>query len=299
MLKVTIDMYSGKPNPEFSITDKDAAERILKEIALNRGVITDADAPTQNQSGLGYRGINISLESDYLPQFFALPESFGLANGYSMLESKGIEIIEKLLHNFSNYSDGSESNFESKINKWVIGQMKNMSIKKFPSGNKSKPFELQDINQTCPYEKVNFEPNFWNNSEHIRKNNCYNFASNRRTDSFAQPGRGAGQMYNEITCNEVTRGAIADGCHRTDSCFSEEEIPRFFMALVIAPGPDFSDYHWYRQCSDGNWAHKPGQTAARLTDNSNRIITDPSVADRGPYTEFCGYMLSPKSLKIF
>ncbi len=70
------------------------------------------------------------------------------------------------------------------------------------------------------------------------------------------------------------------------------------MALVIAPGPSFIDYHWYRQCSDGNWAHKPGQTPARNTDESNHIITYPSTANRGPYTQFCGYMLAPKSMDI-
>lgn len=297
MLKVTIDMYSGKPNPEFSISDK-AAEDVLKEIALNKGVTTEVN--NFNQARLGYRGINISLESDYLPQFFGLPESFSLANGYSMLESKGSEIVEKLLHHNLKPSNllHHDSYFESGLNNWIIEQIKNIPSKKFPLSNKSLRFELEDATQPCPYEKVAFEPDFWNTSEHIRKNNCYNFASNRRTDTFAQPGRAAGQMYNNITCNEVTRGAIADGCHQVDSCFTEEEIPRFLMALVIAPGPEFSDYHWYRKCSDGNWAHKPGQTPARLTDNSNRIITDPSVADRGPYTEFCGYMLSPKSAKI-
>jgi len=58
------------------------------------------------------------------------------------------------------------------------------------------------------------------------------------------------------------------------------------VALVVFPG---YDYHWYRLDSDGMWSHKPGRTPARNTDNSLQPIANPELADRGPYTEFCGY----------
>ena len=66
------------------------------------------------------------------------------------------------------------------------------------------------------------------------------------------------------------------------------EKPRYLVALVVAPGPGFIDFHWYRKSSEGFWSHKPGSTAARNVDNSNRIITDPATCNRGPYTQFCG-----------
>ena len=49
------------------------------------------------------------------------------------------------------------------------------------------------------------------------------------------------------------------------------------------------DYHWYRQDADGMWSHKMGQTPATNRDNSNNLITDPAAANRGAYTNFCGY----------
>lgn len=295
MFKVTVDIYSGKPNPEFTLPHQ-VEQQILKEVALNKGAITKRNT---DHAQLGYRGIHIDFESDYLPQFYDLPQSFSIANGASMLESKSREIAENLLQHFTETSSFlNESTIDSGLKKWVMSQIRDLPVMTFPENKSHERFEPEDSTLPCAFEKVPFEPDFWNRVDHVRKNNCYNFATNRRTDTFAQPGRAVGKMYNSITCDEVTKAAIADGSHKFDICFSENEKPRFLMALVVAPGPEFNDYHWYRQCSDGNWSHKPGQTPAKNTDNSNRVIADPSTADRGPYTDFCGYMLSPKSMKV-
>ncbi len=55
------------------------------------------------------------------------------------------------------------------------------------------------------------------------------------------------------------------------------------VALVVNPGVD---YHWYRQDSDGLWSHKMGLDPVTRYDNSNKLIIDPEIADRGDYTEF-------------
>jgi hypothetical protein len=77
--------------------------------------------------------------------------------------------------------------------------------------------------------------------------------------------------------------------HRRYNCFPDSERPRYLVALVVAPGPGFVDYHWYRKMKEGFWGHKPGGTAVRNLDNSGNIISDPASCDRGPYTHFCGY----------
>ena len=59
------------------------------------------------------------------------------------------------------------------------------------------------------------------------------------------------------------------------------------VALTVAPG---YDYHWYRLDSNGMWTHKPGMTAATNLDQSSQTISSPETADRGPYTDFCGYL---------
>ncbi|MHC4956375.1 MAG: hypothetical protein ACYTGZ_21240 [Planctomycetota bacterium] len=133
-----------------------------------------------------------------------------------------------------------------------------------------------------------YSPNFWNSSSWVRtNNNCYNYSNNKRTDTFAQPGRASGTTLglSNLNCADVTAAAIADGI---EAAPSSATCPSHCVkiALVINPGVD---YHWYRLDSDGMWTHKPGQTAATNLDNSGNPITNPETADRGGYTIFCGY----------
>jgi hypothetical protein len=132
-----------------------------------------------------------------------------------------------------------------------------------------------------------YEPRSWNDSNGIQyNNNCYNYGCDKKTGTFAQPGRGSGNMYSSIDCTEVGAGAVSDGLVPVDcdtGCGCNE--CRHQVALVIWPGEDF---HWYRKDRDGRWSHKPGGTAATNLDNSGNLITDPRTADRGPYTVFCG-----------
>jgi hypothetical protein len=131
-------------------------------------------------------------------------------------------------------------------------------------------------------------------------NNCYNYATNKQTNSFAQPG--GFLPPGDITCDTVSAGATADGFEPIthgdpDSCGPGDCV----VALVIQPGPPANpvqDFHWYRRNSDGSWSHKPGQTRATRNDASGNPITDPQTADRGGYTIFCGYYCVPCTFEI-
>jgi hypothetical protein len=70
------------------------------------------------------------------------------------------------------------------------------------------------------------------------------------------------------------------------------------VALVVAPGPGFVDFHWYRLQKEGFWGHKPGQTEARNIDQSGAVIYNPETANRGPYTLFCGYFYGCNSQRM-
>jgi hypothetical protein len=138
-----------------------------------------------------------------------------------------------------------------------------------------------------------YEPDRWNDPYVAgfdygkqAKNNCYNYACNKATDTFAQPGYAHGSWPNPMQCPPVTAGALADGLvSRADGSDSPGNCAHT-VALVMAPG---RDYHWYRLDKNGMWSHKPGGTAARNVDANNNPITDPQTAARGPYTVFCGF----------
>ena len=134
-----------------------------------------------------------------------------------------------------------------------------------------------------------FNPGKWNNDPNVmRSNNCYNYANDRITNTFAQPGKGSGQIgpY-PPTCAGTGAAAQRDGQIPVSSA-SSTPAEGHFIALVIKPTPR-QDYHWYRLDSNAMWTHKPGQTAARNTDNRGNTIPAPRNCDRGPYTEWCGF----------
>ena len=78
--------------------------------------------------------------------------------------------------------------------------------------------------------------------------------------------------------------ALVDMPNANNKCTKEGHL----VALVVAPGIDF---HWYRKSINGFWTHKPGSTPATNLDNSGNVIPDPRTADRGPYTDFCTFMV--------
>src|SRR2546423_1717483 len=104
----------------------------------------------------------------------------------------------------------------------------------------------------CTYEVSQYNPGFWNTPQAQPHNNCYNYARNWRTDTYAQPGRAHGAQTQNMTCADVSTAATADGLRRRCDCLPDSEYPRRLMALVVAPGvPPSADYHWYRQQRGG------------------------------------------------
>ncbi len=128
---------------------------------------------------------------------------------------------------------------------------------------------------------------WWNSSEVIYYNNCYNYATNRATNSFAQPGETGGMHLNDLTCETVKNSVSKDlGIENTE--FFDFRGPKDDTLIALVVWPD-ADYHWYRRGSDGKWSHKPGSTPATNLDASDKIIENIEKADHGPYKEFCGY----------
>jgi hypothetical protein len=133
------------------------------------------------------------------------------------------------------------------------------------------------------------EPEWWNDQGLKQfNNNCYNYGTNYRTDTFAQPGRGSGFPFTNLSCGVVKIGALRDGLVDASQIGNQCPPEGHLVALVVAPRFDF---HWYRKTRDGLWTHKIGPEPVTPFDNAGRLILDPRTADRGPYTEFCGFMV--------
>jgi hypothetical protein len=145
-----------------------------------------------------------------------------------------------------------------------------------------------------PYSTPAYMPAYWNDGAIRPYNNCYNYANNRRTDRFSQPGWAHGYSGYDITVAQLRAAAIADGLEPTDSS-SVSPVGKTKVALVVGTVGGSPDYHWYRKDINGLWTHKPGGTSATNLDNSGVAITNPETANRGGYIHFGGYFFTSSS----
>jgi hypothetical protein len=307
---VTLDAFSGRPNPSWRISDKDNA-RLLERVsgrALASAMETEVNVP------LGPRGFIISAVSDDdVPE--GVPQTFRVGSGVqkAAAESRGAVLsasendeIAKFLLNTGRHV--LEEDLMAFLASWGQKQAQPQAFEQGVFAEPAEPApeepaaeEASDMKSAvaaaaCIIANTAYNPGFWNVPAVQPHNNCYNYAMNYRSDTFAQPGRISGHMYTAINCANVGTAANWDGCLTTCSGSNKN------VALVIAPGPGFVDYHWYRRQKEGFWGHKPGGTAARNTDNRGRVINGttltPANCDRGPYTIFCGYRYSPTGMRV-
>jgi hypothetical protein len=296
MLRITADVFSGRPNPSW-VVDEREARAVLRDLARDPELYRDGEPV---DAGLGLRGFRLDPLGDDLAQDYGLGDSTYVAVAGRSPASGAAEFAARLVGLLGREGvalDEAPSDvvpLEGALGDILAAQLEAATLRTrsrlTATDGGTAAVEAVPGDVVCQIELGTFNPGFWNNDPTVRSsNNCYNYASNWRTNTFAQPGRGCGHMYTAITCAEVTRGALCDGMHHRFDCFPDGEKPRYLVALVIAPGPGFVDYHWYRLQAGGFWGHKPGGTAARNVDDSGQLILSPETADRGPYTIFCGY----------
>jgi hypothetical protein len=264
---VTMHVFSGRTDPAWELSD-DQVQELADRLA--RISNTTLLKPPGILGALGYRGFTISSvrERDFEPEMYI---------------HAGIVDTSRLAVNLSTGNPDLEQ--------WLLstaGSALDVNIKQYVSqelsgGNIAGLSTGPSIVVVPP-----FNPGKWNNNPTIlQNNNCYNYANDKITNTFAQPGKGSGQTWSQlITCaSDVAPAAQRDGQIPVGPPASTP-AQGHFIALVLGIG---YDYHWYRLDSNNMWSHKPGRTQAKNTDNSGRLISDPRNCDRGPYGVFCGF----------
>jgi len=273
MLSIELDIYSGRPNPEWKLTPKeeqDLVDRILANPSLMRPI--DADT-----GGLGYRGyiVRALSEDENAWSRSKLPSQFRIGGRNDDPEAAALWLLDS--------SEKPDSEVDDYLREYLHGSVHKSNptalIEEEPSDTLAATV---GCNRLLTSDR---EFSFWNAPAVITRNNAYNFAANNRTGTLAQPGRRSGRIYPGLLHWEISAAAVRDGFG--NGCFIIG--PNLMTALFIAPGPGFLDFHWYRLCLNNHWCHKPGVAPARNTDNSGAWITDPRRANRGPYSVFAGF----------
>ena len=82
----------------------------------------------------------------------------------------------------------------------------------------------------------------WNSTPTVQlRNNCYNYANDKITNSRAQPGTGSGAPFDRLTAQEILAASERDGLVKLDvapqdPCPEAPEQPNCLVALVVAEG---------------------------------------------------------------
>jgi hypothetical protein len=280
-LRITIDIFSGRPNPVLILEgpeEKEALDRLRPEAELRGRELRPLPAST-----LGYRGLIIEQTGRATR---GLPKEFRVANGDIVAEDFAARPADPAFEEFVCGSTGPIRRIsrEPDLPEFILKEIKRLDDlrKKWKPGRPEWPRRAR-----CRCAPL-YEPDWWNVPAIQPHNNCYNYGCDYRTDTFAQPGLAASAMYTALSCASVRPAAVADAL--INSPTANNRCPRegHLVALVIAPGWDF---HWFRKGRNGYWSHKPGGTPVTNLDNSAVTIPDPRTADRGPYTQFCTFMV--------
>jgi hypothetical protein len=281
---VTLHVYSGRPNPTW-LLDTGAEDKFTERLSAASKFTNTR--PSGLIGGLGYRGFSVSRVADNA----AIQSSVFVHEG--ILDQAAVA---------PNIAD--QTNMES----WLLetaGSAVDDELREYVRSQISSPqtLSLDAFNAAsagCPANQAAdapaYNPGMWNVPTVQPFNNCYNYANNNATNTFAQPGRATGHGTSTMACSHVTPAAQSDGLKMVPN-FSAPLKPGqgWYVALVVWPN---RDYHWYRQDNVGCWSHKPGSTPVRNVDNANKQISDPQTCDRGNYTNFCTYMVTDRNVRI-
>ncbi|HVF55217.1 MAG TPA: hypothetical protein VM934_03655 [Pyrinomonadaceae bacterium] len=309
MITVELDIFSGNPNPKWALSKREA-DNLLDRVMADRSLAS----PPQTVGGLGYRGFVVSADEPRwkranLPSRFYVSAQESVDTERALLNSANAGRSVK-----DDVRQAAQDSMESTHRVWaqlwsdfaqgkvarprgegpgpVIGSPKSDIPPDTPPQVEEGGFSAAACGTVVYSSDVNFS--FWNGDSYSQlNNNCYNFASNYKSNTFAQPGRKS-NVPNSLDCGNyygaMGYAAAYDG--HTNACWAGNE---YLTCFVIWPG---NDYHWYRLCANGHWCHKPGSTPARNYDNSGFWITDPYYCNRGNYTVFCSYRYFPHGWSV-
>ena len=156
----------------------------------------------------------------------------------------------------------------------------------------------------CPFQKPKWEPLFWDNlrEQDLKITNCYNYAfnvveenTNPNNDHKIQPGEISNTNKNNLTCKNIIYNVEQDYNVSLRKVSLKESLPcnHYRIAIVIDNIGDHTDYHFYRQDSNGYWSHKDGWRKATNKDKHGKLIREPEIIEYENKSKLCTYFIFP------
>lgn len=263
---VTLQVFSGRANPWVQLSAEAEAE-LTRRLRRLKNVVRQRVQDTR-PFGIGVLRANRSDRSQLLCDG-ALVELAAYPFSYADSE----QIYGLLLEAFP----------EPLVSHALKRRMKRLarSTLLLPAKRRYKPCAPNPAVDARPFN-LNWGTVGFN---HQPCNNCYDYANDRLTDTYSQPGYGSGQLFTAHTAAAIGDAAVRDGLVRVPNLSDPLKKPGsgWYVALFLGSVPTASgkrelDYHWLRQNREGCWSHKLGPGSICNTDSNGVPIYDPLSA---------------------
>ncbi len=313
-MRVTLNVFSGRPNPIWSLPPQKSAE-LVERLSVAGPPVAPHQPPT-----LGFRGFTVEADLEDLATHPSVPARF-LVPAPAVVELMAQPLAHEKQRASAPAAHSQKLVAEAHdISQWLLStapdvvdrdavEAADAAIRQRPAPATTPKGAAKAQRRTAKppdenllaraFTKAACEPfltpvqdAFWNLPLRRFSNNCYNYASNFASNTMSQPGRRSGHMYTGFTCENVFTAAQFDGY--LPVCNGTVRV----VALAIWPGFDF---HWWRLHPNGFWAHKIGTSMVMHVDNQNRILGNgltPENCNRGPYTQFCSFFFGPLGVEV-
>ena len=221
---MTLAIYSGLPDPVWKFDSRNESFKAIKEHlddARAKGITYRHE---QMPSILGFRG--------FLVQPFDAEQA-------DLIVGQETAALQKLL-----LDTMPEGLIRDDLRKKVLQAIDSGAISaKIP--DKTQSTIPQDVSRVRVGKILQYAPPLnlarWNTTCVQPNNNCYNYANDKITNSFAQPGEASGKPITELTVAQVLAAVESDGWLKMDvpkeaPCPTAPEQPNCLVALFVAVG---------------------------------------------------------------
>ncbi|CAL9305092.1 hypothetical protein [Streptomyces sp. NPDC003090] len=314
MLEVELDIFSGMPNPSWTLTDEE--ENQVLELLRSNPEQTSPVITEEEKFGLGYRGflIRVAKGGDTWDRLRAglaerLPDDFEFRVGSRLVEDDA-SIARYLLEGPARRNRLDDELRETASRGVALVQPPppegGFDSPPMPPTAKGEPDTSPEADEEeylrgytwhrpCPSAYLYSNADIFNRPDFIRRTNCYAYACNYLYGGrYARPGAWGGKPAFSMTVDAIRGGLYADGW--ADNC----QPKSLTIAAVVWPG---YDYHFYRLATGSPywvWGHKQGATAAVHYDNCGYPIRrtphylgtvwqHPANCCRGGYRDWVGW----------
>ena len=94
MLRIEVDIFSGRPNPVWMISDRTETDRLLKVIAEAKGAIAKQGVGFM---GLGFRELRVDLIADDEPRLRGLTRQFALGSTAAKEFKESVALARRII----------------------------------------------------------------------------------------------------------------------------------------------------------------------------------------------------------